>query len=71
MNRLVIMLVMGYRRGISPFLPPSCRFTPSCSQYALDAYGHLGFWAATRSTIQRLLKCHPWHEGGHDPVDAQ
>jgi uncharacterized protein len=61
-------LIRGYQRLISPILPPSCRFHPSCSQYALEAvtrYGALkGSWLATR----RLARCHPFHPGGFDPV---
>ena len=61
-------LIRGYQLAISPALPPSCRFTPSCSQYALEAvrrYGALkGVWLAAR----RLARCHPFHRGGFDPV---
>ncbi|MDO4819036.1 MAG: membrane protein insertion efficiency factor YidD [Prevotella sp.] len=57
-----------YQRCISPLLPPSCRYTPTCSQYALEAimkYGPLkGMWLAMR----RLLRCHPWGGSGYDPV---
>ena len=61
-------LIRGYQRLISPLLPPSCRFHPSCSQYALEAvtrHGALrGSWLAAR----RLARCHPFHPGGYDPV---
>ena len=57
-----------YRRYISPLKPPSCRFTPTCSQYALDAYQHYGIFKGTWLTFTRILRCHPWHPGGHDPV---
>ena len=61
-------LIRGYQRFISPGLPPSCRFHPSCSQYALEAvtrYGALkGGWLAAR----RLARCHPFNPGGFDPV---
>ncbi|HET7601743.1 MAG TPA: membrane protein insertion efficiency factor YidD [Gemmatimonadales bacterium] len=61
-------LIRGYQLVISPALPAACRFTPTCSQYALEAvrrYGVLkGSWLAAR----RLAKCHPFHEGGTDPV---
>lgn len=67
-RRAVRLLIRGYQLGISPALPPSCRFTPSCSHYALTAverYGVLkGGWLAAR----RLVKCHPFHPGGPDPV---
>lgn len=62
------MLVRGYQVAISPLLPPSCRYTPTCSQYAIDAlrrHGALkGSWLAAR----RLGRCHPFRAGGYDPV---
>ena len=57
-----------YRKFISPLKPPTCRFTPTCSKYALDAYQQLGVFRGTWYTLTRLLKCHPWHLGGYDPV---
>ena len=61
-------LIRGYRNFISPLFPPSCRFQPTCSQYALEAvdrFGPLkGSWLAT----SRILRCHPFHRGGYDPV---
>jgi putative membrane protein insertion efficiency factor len=67
-RRLLAALIRGYQLAISPALPPSCRFTPSCSQYALEAvtrHGALkGSWLAAR----RLVRCHPFHPGGFDPV---
>ena len=66
--RALSALIRGYRRWISPALPPACRFTPTCSQYALEAVtrhgARRGAWLAAR----RLLRCHPFHPGGHDPV---
>ena len=65
---LLILFVRIYQRFISPLTPPSCRFTPTCSQYALEAlrkYGPLkGSWLA----LKRLLRCHPWGGSGYDPV---
>ena len=62
------MLIRGYRFAISPLFPPSCRYTPTCSAYTLEAverYGALrGLWMG----IRRVTRCHPWHEGGYDPV---
>ena len=66
--RACLSLIHLYRRYLSPLKPPSCRFTPTCSQYALDAYMHFGFFLGTWRTLTRLLRCHPWHPGGHDPV---
>ena len=67
-RRLLAALIRGYQRFVSPALPPSCRFHPSCSQYALEAvtrHGALkGGWLAAR----RLARCHPFHPGGFDPV---
>ena len=68
MQRILIIVIRAYRYAISPLLGHSCRFYPSCSQYALLAitrYGPArGLWLAVR----RLLRCHPWHHGGYDPV---
>ena len=67
-RRCAAGLIRGYQLLVSPLLPPSCRFTPSCSQYALEAvrrYGAVrGSWLAAR----RLARCHPFHPGGFDPV---
>lgn len=63
-----LYMIQLYRKYLSPLKPPSCRFTPTCSQYAIDAYSHLGFFLGTWRTLTRLLRCHPWHDGGHDPV---
>jgi len=68
MKQLLIFLIRLYQKKISPHKPPSCRFVPTCSQYAVEAietHGTLkGFWLAVR----RILKCHPFHKGGYDPV---
>ena len=68
MKKLLLSLIRFYRRSISPLFPPSCRFVPTCSQYALEAiekYGALkGGWMAFR----RILRCNPFHKGGYDPV---
>jgi uncharacterized protein len=67
-SRLLAAVIRGYQRFVSPAFPPSCRFHPSCSQYALEAitrHGALkGSWLAAR----RLARCHPFHPGGFDPV---
>jgi putative membrane protein insertion efficiency factor len=64
----LIMLVRCYQRVISPLLPPSCRFYPSCSQYAVDALAGHGLVRGLGLTLWRLLRCGPWHPGGIDPV---
>jgi len=65
---LLLLPIKFYQRAISPLFPPSCRFTPTCSQYAVEAitkYGAIkGTWLATK----RILKCHPWGKFGYDPV---
>lgn len=68
MKRVLILLLKGYRRFISPLLPPACRFTPTCSQYALEAIGKYGALKGGYLAIRRLLRCHPFHPGGYDPV---
>ncbi|MCD5412450.1 membrane protein insertion efficiency factor YidD [Thermodesulfovibrionales bacterium] len=68
MKYLIINLIAFYRCVISPLLPPSCRFTPSCSGYALEAIKKYGALKGTYLSIKRILKCHPFHSGGYDPV---
>jgi putative membrane protein insertion efficiency factor len=68
LKRLVVVLIRFYQYAISPFLGRSCRYHPSCSEYAVEAvekYGALkGSWLA----VKRVGRCHPWHPGGYDPV---
>lgn len=66
--RVLLMLIAGYRRGISPFLPPACRFTPTCSAYAEEAIRKHGAARGSWLAARRLLRCHPWGGTGHDPV---
>ena len=63
-----IGLIRFYQVCISPLNPPSCRFTPTCSQYALEAYRKYGPFKGTWLTVRRLLRCHPWGGSGYDPV---
>jgi putative membrane protein insertion efficiency factor len=65
---LLIWLLRGYQRWISPALPPVCRFTPSCSAYAIEALRVHGVTRGCWLTVRRLLRCGPWHPGGTDPV---
>lgn len=62
------VLVKGYTRILSPLLPPSCRFSPTCSRYCYQALGKYGVRKGLIMTIKRLSRCHPWHPGGFDPV---
>jgi putative membrane protein insertion efficiency factor len=64
----LVFLVRVYQRAISPFLPPSCRFYPSCSAYAVEALTVHGALRGSWLALRRLLKCGPWHPGGLDPV---
>ncbi|WP_308282859.1 membrane protein insertion efficiency factor YidD [Pseudonocardia nigra] len=66
--RLLIALVRIYQRWISPALPPTCRFYPTCSAYAVEALQLHGVLRGTWLTLWRLLRCAPWHPGGIDPV---
>ena len=66
--KVLIGAVRAYQLAISPWLPPSCRFYPTCSRYALDALRERGAIVGTLLTVWRLLRCHPFHPGGYDPV---
>ncbi len=68
---LLVGLVKGYRLLLSPWLGSACRFTPTCSAYALQALEQHGAGAGSYLTLARLGRCHPWCDGGHDPVPAQ
>lgn len=69
MKRILIRLVKIYRRYLSPLKrTPTCNFTPTCSQYALEALEKYGAIKGTYLAIRRILKCHPFHKGGFDPV---
>jgi len=64
----LIGLISLYRRFISPLLGPRCRFSPSCSAYAMEALDRHGLWRGGWLSLWRLLRCHPFTAGGHDPV---
>lgn len=68
MKTTLLVLLDLYRALARPFLPPSCRFHPSCGDYAREAVASRGALAGTMLTLRRLLRCHPFHDGGHDPV---
>jgi len=67
-NKPVLLIIGFYRRIISPVLSPTCRFTPSCSNYAYQAFEKYYFFKAMKLSIFRILKCHPFHRGGYDPL---
>jgi putative membrane protein insertion efficiency factor len=67
-QKLLILVVKGYRLLLSPWLGSSCRFTPTCSAYALDALESHGTAKGSYLTLRRLSRCHPWCAGGYDPV---
>lgn len=68
MRRLIRWLIVAYRWLLSPVLGQHCRFHPSCSTYALEAFERYPLARAARLTLARLAKCHPWHPGGYDPL---
>ena len=68
LNWLLIMFVRLYQRFISPLTPPSCRFTPTCSQYAVEALQKYGPFKGTYLAVRRILRCHPFGGSGYDPV---
>ena len=65
---VAIGIIMFYRMAISPLLPPACRFVPTCSAYAYEAIQKYGAWKGGKLAVRRILKCHPFHSGGYDPV---
>lgn len=66
--KLLLIPIYIYRATISPLIGPSCRFTPTCSRYAIDALKKHGPFKGLYLTIRRILKCHPWGGSGYDPV---
>jgi len=67
-DRIVILLIQGYRTVISPIFPPSCRFYPTCSAYTMEAVKKYGAGKGTWMGVRRILRCHPGNPGGYDPV---
>jgi putative membrane protein insertion efficiency factor len=70
MRYVLKVLIRGYQLVISPLIGPRCRFYPSCSHYAIEAIETHGALRGVWLTIKRISRCHPWHEGGFDPVPA-
>lgn len=68
MRNLAVTVIKTYQYAISPFLGSHCRFSPSCSSYAIQAIETHGLVKGVLMGVKRIGKCHPWHPGGHDPV---
>ncbi|EJL29047.1 YidD-like protein [Brevibacillus sp. BC25] len=71
MVKIMVWLIRGYQLMISPYKPPSCRFAPTCSHYAIESIRRFGAWWGGWLALRRILKCHPFHPGGYDPVPDQ
>jgi putative membrane protein insertion efficiency factor len=67
-KHVMILLIRIYQRLLSPWLPASCIYSPSCSCFAHEAYSRHGFWRGTQLALTRVLRCWPWSAGGYDPV---
>jgi uncharacterized protein len=67
-DSLALGLLRLYKGAISPFLPPSCRFVPTCSEYGYEAIERHGVWLGSWLALRRLVRCHPFCPGGYDPV---
>ena len=68
MKAFVLFLIRFYRVVLSPLKPPSCRYIPTCSEYAMIAVEKYGVKKGSILAVRRILRCHPFHEGGYDPV---
>ena len=68
MRALILLALRGYKRFISPLLPPACRFEPTCSVYMMQAVERFGALRGVWMGSKRLMRCHPFHPGGDDPV---
>jgi putative membrane protein insertion efficiency factor len=71
LSRAIRLLIRAYQLLVSPMLPPSCRFLPSCSDYAAEAVARHGAVRGLYLAMRRLLRCHPWGGSGYDPVPAR
>jgi putative membrane protein insertion efficiency factor len=66
--KVLIAIIRGYRTFISPMFPPSCRFTPTCSEYFIQALEKYGIFRGSWLGMRRILRCHPFNPGGYDPL---
>jgi uncharacterized protein len=71
MRFVLKILIRVYQVALSPLLGPNCRYYPTCSQYAIEAIDTHGSRRGTWLTLKRIARCHPWHEGGFDPVPGR
>lgn len=71
MRRVLVLMLRFYKRFLSPFLPPACRFSPTCSEYAMEAITRFGPLGGSWLAARRLLRCNPFHPGGYDPVPTK
>ncbi|MDR1839975.1 MAG: membrane protein insertion efficiency factor YidD [Treponema sp.] len=68
MKNIVLLFIRFYQNAVSPHFPPACRYYPSCSCYAYDAVNKYGVLRGSLLAVKRILRCHPFHSGGYDPV---
>lgn len=68
MKRVMIAIIRWYQKSVSPYKPSCCRFTPTCSAYAIEAFEKRGFFMGLLLTVWRILRCNPFCKGGYDPV---
>jgi putative membrane protein insertion efficiency factor len=68
LRKLVLVSIRFYQKGISPHFPASCRYVPTCSAYAYEAVRKYGVFRGLFLSFKRILRCHPFHDGGYDPV---
>jgi putative membrane protein insertion efficiency factor len=68
MSWFLVLFVRAYQMVLSPLMPPACRYYPSCSNYAIEALEKHGAWRGGWMAVRRILRCHPFHPGGFDPV---
>ncbi len=69
MRNVFVLLIKGYKKVISPLLPPSCRFYPTCSEYSIQALEKYGIVKGGAKSIWRIIRCNPFNKGGYDPIE--